>query len=573
MPLRNSSRKGRTPADTDVDLTGDSPQMTTRSGTRNARNQAHNTPQPLGGPQNKTVVGSKGGAPDKGGETAYMTTREGARKAAAQAAATPQPMAPPQVNIGAQPKAGTQKDTGESAYMTTRRGTRNAAAQASGTPQETGGPAANAAAPPKINLPGGASKGVISRKTAANTVTNSNDGRAPLLGEKSKGKAKVEIGPKSVPQIAVGGVEQMSTGGASKNTVIDRRAPIIGEKSRGKRKMEVEPPSGPQATIGLLERMTTRGALRNSLNEEQTPIIAQKPKGKARMEVEPDTGPQTTPGTSKRMTTRKAPAQQPEERDQPMQVCLKPTLVGPARNIAPATTRAPPATTRTPPTATRAPPAATRAPPATTRAPPAATRTPATKRAPTATSSRAQNSKPVLGAISLKALPSDVKDEDHGVLARIREGIHYTSRLAPKQPPAVITHFTLPMNPQTTALRLLREASNKGLATFVWGSDREECYALGMPSALHSEPFPSGLSAQWWVGKTPAQIKAGPFATLTEVLAAQSGIDQKLKRQKSGLRWKAEEQNLDEGLLRQEAGEPMFQENADGDEGDKHEEE
>jgi hypothetical protein len=206
------------------------------------------------------------------------------------------------------------------------------------------------------------------------------------------------------------------------------------------------------------------------------------------------------------MTTRgslkKAAVQEPEAPPQKLQIRLKPTLIAPARDKAPTTKHA--------------------------------------------------------HAISLAALSSDREGGDHEVLARIREGIHYVSRLAPDELPAVDQHFILPSKPQTTALRLLREASNKGLATFIWSSDREECYALGVPPAPHSRPFPSGLGAQWWAGKTPGEIKAGPFATDREARTAQGVIGRRVKRKKSGLRLKAEEQNLKEALRRQEAGECMF---------------
>jgi hypothetical protein len=104
------------------------------------------------------------------------------------------------------------------------------------------------------------------------------------------------------------------------------------------------------------------------------------------------------------------------------------------------------------------------------------------------------------------------------------------------------------------ALNLLRRHG-----TLIASSPGFELYELGIPRPDWVQPGGGGVSgvhdAQWWVGKTAAEIKAGPYADEADVKKAASnlkGLETRRKKKKGLTGREAEtEWKLREGLRRQ----------------------
>lgn len=155
-------------------------------------------------------------------------------------------------------------------------------------------------------------------------------------------------------------------------------------------------------------------------------------------------------------------------------------------------------------------------------------------------------------------------------LNRIRECIEYTSMFLTKRPnqnPPVSTNIiTSVENPPSLSCKLLRKAARAGVAQLAWSSDREEAYTIGVPPGV----VQTGWGGHWWVGLSPAQIRAGPDADEFLVRRAEGDLRRKAKRQQQSSmntkgRLNMELRKTEEGVRRQEQGLHMCE---FGDEGD-----
>ena len=164
---------------------------------------------------------------------------------------------------------------------------------------------------------------------------------------------------------------------------------------------------------------------------------------------------------------------------------------------------------------------------------------------------------------------SDAEDGDEEAseqLTRIRTAIDYTraqrrKRLHPNQTtrfsiPLPTEHYT-PSATEATALRLLRASP----ALKVLESPHFVVYELGMP-VPYLLPQGSGRrlihTAQWWMGKTIAEVKAGPHAEPRDAKRAIAHLKgqatKKLKKVNKTAKQRDIDHKLEEGLRRQEGG-------------------
>lgn len=148
--------------------------------------------------------------------------------------------------------------------------------------------------------------------------------------------------------------------------------------------------------------------------------------------------------------------------------------------------------------------------------------------------------------------------EEERLMARIEDSINYMRSLSHSETPLVRTCVTLKSYPKSPALTLLRRARKDGFVHRVYKTrgPGAECYSLAIPPAVTAKPFP-GINPQWWANLSPAAIKAGPFAEKVHIKNAARILRAREKRRNKSRRWKAEEDNLEEGLRRQEARERM----------------
>jgi hypothetical protein len=129
-----------------------------------------------------------------------------------------------------------------------------------------------------------------------------------------------------------------------------------------------------------------------------------------------------------------------------------------------------------------------------------------------------------------------------------------------------IPRETLRYKPSATearALSLLR----KGPATIIMTSNSIVVYEIGMPIP-YLVPEGAGVrlvhTPHWWVGKSPAEVRAGPHAEEADIRKQASKIKEleTKARKKLGktLREIEIERKLEEGLRRQEEGLKVYNE-------------
>jgi hypothetical protein len=169
----------------------------------------------------------------------------------------------------------------------------------------------------------------------------------------------------------------------------------------------------------------------------------------------------------------------------------------------------------------------------------------------------------------------DSEQESSSLLNRIHSGIEYTTSRATKGlPPMQSTRFAIPLRTatytpsraHTRALSLLQA----GPATIIRTSPTHVVFELGMPIPyVVSEGAGVRLihSPHWWVGKSAAEVKAGPHAEEKDVRRATAnlkGLATK-KRKKVGktAREREIEAKLAEGLRRLKARLRMYDDGED----------
>jgi hypothetical protein len=160
---------------------------------------------------------------------------------------------------------------------------------------------------------------------------------------------------------------------------------------------------------------------------------------------------------------------------------------------------------------------------------------------------------------------ADFEQESSSLLNRIHSGIEYTSsRLSKNLPLMQSTRFLIPLRTTTfapskthvKALSLLRSSS----ATIIRKSTTDVVFELGMPIP-YVVPQGAGMrlihSPHWWVGKSTAEMKAGPHAEEKDVRRATANLkgQETKKRKKVGktAREREIEAKLAEGLRRMKA--------------------
>jgi hypothetical protein len=167
-------------------------------------------------------------------------------------------------------------------------------------------------------------------------------------------------------------------------------------------------------------------------------------------------------------------------------------------------------------------------------------------------------------------------DDDDQLLTCIRTGIAYTRAQHTKSRPVMqTTRFEIrlptddyvPTPSQAAALVLLSAAYKSGHATLIRNSPVIRVYELGVPVpylvAEGANVVPIHLP-HWWVGKSAAEIKAGPHAEERYVRRAAAHLKgQATKRKKAEKDGKTKrereiEDKLEEGVRRQEAGLKMW---------------
>lgn len=133
---------------------------------------------------------------------------------------------------------------------------------------------------------------------------------------------------------------------------------------------------------------------------------------------------------------------------------------------------------------------------------------------------------------------------------------HHTSQPADAERSVTYSHFTIPVTePPTLSLTLLRDAD---VATLIKKDSNSETYALPLP---YRRSFGT-IGQQWWAGLSPAEARAGPFASNQQVKTAEKVLKDKEKRRiksltvKKGIQ-KTRRADLREALRRQVLHLPM----------------
>jgi hypothetical protein len=175
------------------------------------------------------------------------------------------------------------------------------------------------------------------------------------------------------------------------------------------------------------------------------------------------------------------------------------------------------------------------------------------------------------------------EDEAIRSLERIREAIEYTrSRMSQGLPLMQTTRFEMwletatykPSKTEVHAFELLGDS----LATIIFVHPDYIVYELGIPPpdlVVAAVGVASRHTPQWWVGKSAAQIRAGPWADAADLRKAEAKVKEmetKRRREKPGyktLRQEENESKLKEGFRRQNAGLAMC---SDEEEEEKEEE-
>lgn len=152
---------------------------------------------------------------------------------------------------------------------------------------------------------------------------------------------------------------------------------------------------------------------------------------------------------------------------------------------------------------------------------------------------------------------SESEDEDYNnLLERIRSGVKYTRNSAVMQ--TTRFEFATTSTP-CPALLLLRR-----YGTEIYTSSTHEVYELGIPRPVWVTQgiLPGIHDPQWWVNKTLAEIKAGPYAdkrNIKRAVAMIKGLQtRKHKKKLPTAREREIEWKLREGTRRQEMGLRMW---------------
>ncbi|KAA8619086.1 hypothetical protein PtrV1_08515 [Pyrenophora tritici-repentis] len=151
----------------------------------------------------------------------------------------------------------------------------------------------------------------------------------------------------------------------------------------------------------------------------------------------------------------------------------------------------------------------------------------------------------------------DVEEPDE-LLYRIQSGIEYIAQQR-RRGEAIeqTTRFEINLGGafSQAALDLLRRH-----ATLIYSSRRFEVFELGVPRPnwVKEGGVPGVHDTQWWIGKTAAHIKAGPFAEEQDVKKAAAnlkGMQTRMNKKKEmTAREREVDEKLTEGVRRQEAG-------------------
>jgi hypothetical protein len=150
---------------------------------------------------------------------------------------------------------------------------------------------------------------------------------------------------------------------------------------------------------------------------------------------------------------------------------------------------------------------------------------------------------------------------------QIAEFIRYTEDCLTARPPRPLTTFynvtTIAHPYPTPACLMLREAHHAGLAQLARSTDATEVYTVGAPPP--ATQFNGGFGPHWWVGKTPAQVLAGPMPEYRDVRNAQKRLDRRTNQKQYRNRHLDDQRRKTvEGVRRQELGLPMC-DDEDGD--------
>ncbi|KAF2450305.1 hypothetical protein P171DRAFT_438975 [Karstenula rhodostoma CBS 690.94] len=170
-----------------------------------------------------------------------------------------------------------------------------------------------------------------------------------------------------------------------------------------------------------------------------------------------------------------------------------------------------------------------------------------------------QPHEPSDGAIPSPATPSagfDVNHDNLQLIARIQSALQHAQSPSPH---ALISHshFTLQVtDPPSTPLHLLRTSP---LATLIASTPTHEVYSLPIPVA---PPAFRRQSEQWWAGRSPAEIRAGPIRDAEDVRLAEREIRSRAGRRRKSLTaknglLKQQEEYMLESLRRQTLRLPM----------------
>ncbi|KAG9383508.1 hypothetical protein A1F94_005419 [Pyrenophora tritici-repentis] len=142
----------------------------------------------------------------------------------------------------------------------------------------------------------------------------------------------------------------------------------------------------------------------------------------------------------------------------------------------------------------------------------------------------------------------DVEEEPDELLYRIQSGIEYIAQQR-RRGEAIeqTTRFEINLGGafSQAALDLLRRH-----ATLIYSSRRFEVFELGVPRPnwVKEGGVPGVHDTQWWIGKTAAHIKAGPFAEEQDVKKAAANLKGMQTRMNKKKEMTAREREVDEKL-------------------------
>jgi hypothetical protein len=144
---------------------------------------------------------------------------------------------------------------------------------------------------------------------------------------------------------------------------------------------------------------------------------------------------------------------------------------------------------------------------------------------------------------------------------QISEFITYTRDCLTATPPRSLATFynvtTIASPIPSSSCLMLREAYRAGLAQLARSTDLSEVYTIGAPPPV--TPFAGGFGPHWWVGRTPAQVRAGPLAKKEEIRNAEKTLERKTNaKQYRNRRLDEQRRKTVEGVRRQDQGLSMI---------------